>query len=158
MVQPTSSNGDDLLRALFRLMQQVRQAPHDERVERPALLVLARLKENGAMRLSDLAGDVCLDVSTVSRHVRTLEERGLVERASDPADGRAALLTLTDAGRDMLAAAWARRRAWLDDSLGDWSPADRHAVTDAVVRLADSLTPAPPLQRPGRATTAQTRP
>jgi len=143
VVQPTTST-DDLLRALFRLMQQVRQAPHDDVVERPALIVLARLKELGALRLSDLAVDVCLDVSTMSRHVRALEERGYIERATDPADGRASLLTLTAAGRKVLAKAWASRRAWMDQSLADWSVQDRLILTDVLERFADALTPAQP--------------
>lgn len=150
MVQTTTASTDDLLRSLFRLMQQVRQAPHDDVVERPALMVLARLKEQGAMRLSDLASDVCLDVSTMSRHVRALEDRGFIERATHPADGRAALLTLTPAGRKVLATAWASRRAWIDRSLEGWSAEDRRVLNDFVARFAEALTPAPAV-RPARA-------
>jgi DNA-binding MarR family transcriptional regulator len=151
MVQPTTSSTDDLLRGLFRLMQQARQAPHDDVVERPALIVLARLKERGALRLSDLAGDVCLDVSTMSRHVRALEERGYVERTTDPADGRASLLTLTVAGRRVLATAWASRRAWVDRSLEGWSAQDRQVLTDALERFAAALSsPAAPAGRSQR--------
>lgn len=147
-MQLTTST-DDLLRSLFRLMQQVRQAPHDDVVDRPSLIVLARLKELGPLRLSDLAGDVCLDVSTMSRHVRALEERGYLERATDPADGRASLLTLTAAGRSVLATAWASRRAWLDQSLENWSPEDRRVLNEVIARFADALTPAP-TSRAGR--------
>src|SRR4028118_987652 len=153
MVQPTTSGrmtaeSDDLLRSLFQLMQQLRQAPHDDVVERPALIILARLKERGALRLSDLASDVCLDVSTMSRHVRALEERGFVERSTDPADGRASLLTLTAAGRKVLATAWASRRAWMDRSLDGWSAADRQVLTDALERFAGALSsPAPSVGR-----------
>jgi DNA-binding MarR family transcriptional regulator len=149
MVQPTSSSSDDLLRSLFRLMQQVRQAPHDDLVDRPALLVLARLKERAALRLSDLALDVCLDVSTMSRHVRALEERGYVERTVDPADGRASLLTLSAAGREVLDTAWASRRAWIDRSLADWSAEDRRILADVLERFAEALSP-PPSSRAGR--------
>lgn len=144
MVQATNPSTDDLLHSLFRLMQQVRQAPHDDVVERPALIVLARLKELGAMRLSDLAGDVCLDVSTMSRHVRALEERGYIERTTDPADGRAFLLTLTAAGRKVLARAWATRGAWIEGCLSDWSAQDRLVLSDVLERFADALTPPQP--------------
>ncbi len=149
MMQATKPSTDDLLRSLFRLMQQVRQAPHDDVVERPALIVLARLKELGAMRLSDLAGDVCLDVSTMSRHVRALEERGYLARTADPDDGRAALLTLTPAGRKVLATAWASRRAWIDRCLESWPAEDRSVLNDVIDRFADALT-VQPTARPAR--------
>ena len=78
----------DLATALFGVMQQVKQAQHDDPVDKSAIIMLARLREHDTLRLSDLAGHLCLDVSTVSRHARTLEDRGYVARADDPADGQ----------------------------------------------------------------------
>ena len=107
------------------------------------------------MRLWDLAVDVCLDVSTMSRHVRALEERGYVERTVDPADARASLLTLSAAGRKVLDTAWASRRAWIDRSLADWSAEDRRILADVLERFAEALSP-PPSSRAGRMSKQET--
>jgi DNA-binding MarR family transcriptional regulator len=50
-------------------------------------------------RMSELNRHVLLSQPALSRLVDRLAERGLVERRSDPADGRGVRLTLTEAGR-----------------------------------------------------------
>jgi DNA-binding MarR family transcriptional regulator len=50
------------------------------------------------IRLRDLNRHVLLTQPSVSRLVDRLVSRGFVEKESDPADGRGALVTLTDAG------------------------------------------------------------
>lgn len=129
----------DLTTALFGVIQQVKQAQHDDPVDRSAIIILASLREHGTLRLSDLAGHLCLDVSTVSRHARTLEERGYVARAEDPADGRAVQLTMTESGSAVLETAFRSRQAWLDRSLADWSPAERDDLAVKLAMLADAL-------------------
>ena len=52
------------------------------------------------LRVTELMGDALLTQGGVSRLVARLEAAGLVERASDPDDGRAARIRLTDAGTD----------------------------------------------------------
>ena len=129
----------DLTAALFGVMQQVKQAQHDDPVDRSAIIILARLREHAPLRLSALAGQLCLDVSTVSRHARTLEDRGYVTRADDPADGRAVQLTMTASGREVLETAFRNRQAWLDRSLADWSPAERDDLARMLTKLAGAL-------------------
>jgi DNA-binding MarR family transcriptional regulator len=51
------------------------------------------------LRICDLNRYVLLSQPALSRLVDRLAERGLVERRSDPADGRSILLSLTEAGR-----------------------------------------------------------
>jgi DNA-binding MarR family transcriptional regulator len=53
------------------------------------------------VRISELGRHVLLSQPALSRLVDRLAERGLIERAPDPADGRSVLLSLTDAGRDV---------------------------------------------------------
>lgn len=57
----------------------------------------------GADRLTaqDLTASTAMDKVTVSRAVRALIERGLVERRKHQSDGRSALLELTPAGRSV---------------------------------------------------------
>jgi DNA-binding MarR family transcriptional regulator len=46
-----------------------------------------------------------MDRTTLTAALKPLQRRGLVKIAADPADGRSRLLTLTNAGREVLAAA-----------------------------------------------------
>jgi DNA-binding MarR family transcriptional regulator len=141
MMHANESANGRLATALYGLLHAMKSTRHDDPVDRSAIIVMARLHDQGALRLSDLASDLCLDVSTMSRHARTIEERGYITREGDPTDGRAVRLTLTDAGRAVLAAAYENRQAWLEESLADWSKADREQLTRTLERLTEALTP-----------------
>ena len=54
------------------------------------------------LRMSDLSTRQMLTPSGITRVVTRLEERGLVERVPDPADGRASLAALTRSGLETL--------------------------------------------------------
>jgi DNA-binding MarR family transcriptional regulator len=66
--------------------------------------VLQVLDENGSLRQASLAGELGFAQRTVTQAVEALARDGLVERTSDPVDGRAKLVTLTDKGAAALAA------------------------------------------------------
>lgn len=60
--------------------------------------VLFHLAARGPSRMGDLADALGASPAGLSGLVDRLARRGLVERLPDPADGRAALVALTDAG------------------------------------------------------------
>jgi DNA-binding MarR family transcriptional regulator len=135
---------DDVLRGMFRVVAQIKGTVHADTVERQAIIVLSRLRENGSIRLSDLASDLMVDLSTVSRQVRALEDRGLVTRSEDPDDRRASRIVLAPAGGAILDEAWARRHQWLERSLAGWSDDQRADLGATLNRFADALA-APPM-------------
>ena len=73
--------------------------------------LLALLQDAGPLRASDLVTRLGLDKSTVSRQIASLVELGLVDRAADPADGRAQVLTPSRVGSSRLASIREARRA-----------------------------------------------
>ena len=89
--------------------------------------------------MSDLAGCVHADVSTVSRQVSHLVDHGLVAKSPDPHDGRVQVLSLTDEGRRAIAEITAARGRWLRAVLADWSQQDAQQLLGHVTRFADSL-------------------
>jgi DNA-binding MarR family transcriptional regulator len=106
-----------------RFAETVRQRAGAE-IDRAGYGVLVRVAELGPVRLSELAQYLGLDVSTVSRQVQQLEQRGLVERSPDPLDGRASLLDLSEQGRETT---HKMRDAWCEtvaDVIKMWKPAD----------------------------------
>ena len=81
--------------------------------------VLDRLvaDEREGCRIQELAGDVHLSQSALSRVVARLEADGLVERAMCKEDRRGVYARLTDAGRERYAAARPTHRAVLAENL-----------------------------------------
>jgi DNA-binding MarR family transcriptional regulator len=69
-----------------------------------ALVTLRRLDQPGGVTQRQLMQALNLSSGTVSVRVDRLTERGLVSRATDPADRRNSLISLTQAGRDLFEA------------------------------------------------------
>jgi DNA-binding MarR family transcriptional regulator len=75
----------------------------------------------------------------VSRMVSELEERGLVDRAIDPSDGRASLVTITGAGRQELRRAAPVYLAGIDAHFNRYlTGTQRSAVAGALQRVVDA--------------------
>ncbi len=113
---------------------------HPEDEVDPSTFPLAKqLMCHDGMRLSDLAAKVELDASTVSRQIKQLEDKGLVERAPDPDDGRASLIQLSNEGRRTMQAAFRRRFERIKTVLDPWSQRDKDLLQDLLTRLAADL-------------------
>ncbi|NHI19654.1 MarR family transcriptional regulator [Phycicoccus endophyticus] len=74
--------------------------------------VLARL-EDGPRTPKEVADIEQVSAPSMSRTVSGLVERGLVDRADDPTDGRQVILSLTKAGRQTIRETRRRRDQWL---------------------------------------------
>lgn len=101
--------------------------------------VLYALKKAGcALRQTDLNTSVLLSQPALSRLLERLEQRGLVARAPDPADRRAVLVTLTEAGRAAQRATGTRHARSVEERMRVLSPAQQEQLRD----LCDALTAA----------------
>jgi DNA-binding MarR family transcriptional regulator len=67
----------------------------------------------GSVRMQELASEVHLSQSALSRLISRLERDGLVGRASCPQDRRSVFVNITDAGRDRFLTARPTQRAVL---------------------------------------------
>ena len=109
------------------------------RLEGPAYGTLSRLGLVGQCSITELAGLLGLELSTVSRRVKALEDRGLVERRVSPTDRRTALLSLTPEGRELferLSASW---RDMLAEVLEGWDPFTVEVFSELFARFAGAL-------------------
>ncbi|MER7468276.1 MarR family transcriptional regulator [Streptomyces sp. NPDC097981] len=86
--------------------------------------VLSALARTGPRSAADLAPDVGIDRSGVTRRASRLEAAGLIRREADPADRRAHLLVLTEEGRSAVAELRARLAAHIMASLSSWAPGE----------------------------------
>ncbi len=94
--------------------------------------------------MSDLAADLRVDLSVISRQAADLDAAGLVERQPDPSDGRACLLSLTPAGHEALDAVVERLIDRFDSQLAQWDAADLSRLAADLQRLRGDLLQPPP--------------
>jgi DNA-binding MarR family transcriptional regulator len=101
-VAAVADNVISLMRTFNRVRtRMLAAAAHD--VEWSSHIVLRAVANEGPIRASGLAECIQSDPSTVSRQVAALVKEGLLERRSDPEDGRASLLVVTDRAQEILA-------------------------------------------------------
>jgi DNA-binding MarR family transcriptional regulator len=93
-----------------------------EAVDEVTYPVLSGLARTGPCSAAELAGEIGLDRSGVTRRATRLENAGLLRREPDPHDGRATLLTLTEDGQRAVAAMRELLDARIEASLSHWSP------------------------------------
>jgi DNA-binding MarR family transcriptional regulator len=127
-------------RTILRLGIPAHALREGEHIDRSAYWMLKRLDESGApLRLSDLAGLLELDLSTVSRQARQLTDTGMMDRVADPADGRACLVSVSQRGREVLAAMRDARHEVLRTAMSRWAPQERAALAAALARLVEDM-------------------
>lgn len=108
-------------------------------MDRSSYAALFSVDVLGEASLSDLAAEMQLDISTVSRQVRRLEDAGLLERTTHPQDRRVSIVRNTPEGGDV-----ARRigRAWqraFSEALDDWSDDELVELSGDLDRFAQAL-------------------
>ncbi|PPF60750.1 MarR family transcriptional regulator [Clavibacter michiganensis] len=101
--------------------------------------LLAHLTECGATRMRVLADWQGVDKSTMTAHVRRLEERGLVIREPDPDDRRAVLVRATPEAERVLDRNSATARALLGELVGEWTARERTELTRLLGRLVAEI-------------------
>ncbi|HST67441.1 MAG TPA: MarR family transcriptional regulator [Mycobacteriales bacterium] len=139
---------------LMRLMHPVKAAAAREAGggvghDRSAMLLLFPLMR-GPLRPGALAEASFADPSTISRQVAELVRRGLVRREPDPSDGRASLLAITDAGRDVCERLRTLRRDLLATAVDGWTDDELATFASLLNRFNGALgvVYCPPVLRP----------
>ncbi|MCX5240695.1 MarR family winged helix-turn-helix transcriptional regulator [Streptomyces prunicolor] len=91
-----------LLASIGVLVRRARQQPVEGGLTMPERTALAQLDRTGPTTSSALAREAQITAQAMGATLNALRTRGLVERRPDPDDGRRAVLTVTDAGRQAL--------------------------------------------------------
>jgi DNA-binding MarR family transcriptional regulator len=100
---------------------------------------LATVERHGPLSPSELAEIERIRRPTVTRIVRHLEQAGLIERVTDPQDGRASILSVTAEGRALLRRLRERKTAYLAKRLAALDAEDRRTLERAAVLLEGML-------------------
>ncbi|AGL14163.1 putative MarR family transcriptional regulator [Actinoplanes sp. N902-109] len=126
---------------LERLYEALRRLTPRDGLSLTALSTLKRLARLGPQRLSELHAAENVTQPAMTQLVARLGRDGLVARGSDPADGRAVVVSITAAGRDLVERRRVGYAAALDAVLEKLRPADREALIaalPAMERLAEA--------------------
>jgi len=94
--------------------------------------LLRLLERRPGIRVQDAATELGIASNSVSTLVTQLTRNGLVQRASDPLDGRAACLWLTALSQDWVARIGSAREEALAKALDSLGEAERKALEAAV--------------------------
>ncbi|MFP3989480.1 MarR family winged helix-turn-helix transcriptional regulator [Streptomyces sp. E11-3] len=93
-----------------------------EGVDEVSYPVISGLARRGRCTAAELAGDVGLDRSVVSRRATALQNAGLLTRAPDPRDSRGTLLMLTPKGQEAVRTMRDRLAQLIGEHLSEWPP------------------------------------
>jgi DNA-binding MarR family transcriptional regulator len=125
----------DVAHALEALVTWLRDSREPADMSKSALSALSRLDTLGPLRITYLAEREGLTQPGMTTLVNRLVSGGLAERRSDPDDGRAVLVALTDAGLARLTDYRVSRTRFIAARLEQLDPASRNALADAVPAL-----------------------
>jgi DNA-binding MarR family transcriptional regulator len=136
----------ELARVLARIGRGLRYRTRDARealeVTHSEGELLRLIGRQPGVRVQDAALELGVASNSVSTLVKQLSRTGLVQRASDPLDGRAAHLWLTPSAEDWVTRVGNAREAAIGRALCALDDADRAAIEAAVpamARLAEAI-------------------
>jgi DNA-binding MarR family transcriptional regulator len=132
-----------LLVSMGLLRRRLRQVPVEGELTLPETSALARLNRGGPTTASMLARVEQISPQSMGATLGALEARGLVARQPDPEDGRRVVLSVTEAGLEVLRNKRTARIEQLAQALSEgFTPSELEQLMVAaplIERLAQSL-------------------
>jgi DNA-binding MarR family transcriptional regulator len=131
----------DLRPLLSRLYHLVRRRTLQLQLTLTQASVLSELLNDGPRRMSALAELEGVRMPSMTDVVKRLERLGLVRRETDPTDGRAVLVRVTEQGKRFHDEVIVAREEFLRERLTGMTHADRDAIEAALPALRRLLDP-----------------
>lgn len=132
----------DLRVLVSRLRRRFRDLYREDDLTASQMAVLGRLYSDGPSSTSDLAAAEHVRPQSMAATLAALDERGVIRRDPDPADGRRQLISLTEAGRDTVHDSRRLRDEWLSRALQErYSDAERTTIVEALALLERLIEP-----------------
>jgi DNA-binding MarR family transcriptional regulator len=105
----------------------------------PQMRALAVLSVIDGIQIRQLAVYAVVEQSTLSRALDTLAGEGLVRRVPDPADSRATLIQITEAGRAAFEAMWPRMAQSYARMFRGIGPGERAAFVGTLQKILTNI-------------------
>jgi DNA-binding MarR family transcriptional regulator len=103
-------------------------------------VLLATLARGHALTQRELAARMPSDPSTVRAMLVLLEERGLVSRSTNPTDGRARTVALTESGLQKFRQVFKAGQAIRDEMVSSLTAEETRSLVKLLRRVSESLT------------------
>jgi DNA-binding MarR family transcriptional regulator len=129
---------EELRQVMKRLVREMRRDASEHGGDIPLVqyMLLSVIQEQPGIGVAELARLENVRAATMSVHVKSMEEAGLVERsAPDPQDRRRSGVQATAFGLERLEALRDKRRDWLSGRIGRLTPAQLAALEAAIEPL-----------------------
>lgn len=127
---------DALTRTIENFNRFYIRLPTLQKLSFTTLSVLDTLAFSGPKRLTELARTEQISQPGLTQLITRLERDGLVERRPDPTDGRAALIHITEDGRQIGQSRHDDRARQLLPAIAQLTPEERRAIAGALPALS----------------------
>jgi DNA-binding MarR family transcriptional regulator len=126
----------DIRVVVSRLRRRLREVAGLDDLTPSQTSVLSRIEKGGPASASDLAAAEGVRPQSMATTLAAIDERGLIRREPDPADGRRQLISLSDIGRETIQGSRRAREEWLARALADgYTEAERQTIIEALTLL-----------------------
>jgi len=127
-------------------------------VKNTELRILVQLSGKPGLAVNELSRRTRIDKGWISRSLRGLERRGLVQRTSHPTDSRATLVSLTERGDELVRGFAPVAQARNQRLLAGLDEAEVYGLLDALFLRAEDILLNPDLSGPAALTSIARRP
>lgn len=86
-----------------------------------------------------LQKEIDIDAAAITRHLKGLEESGMVTRRNNPVDNRVTLVSLTQQGRDKVHSYKEEKKRFISSLLTGFDEQDRKSLVDKLTRLQHNI-------------------
>ena len=132
-----------LMAALRECAKHVQRGVADQPLDEVDVGVLTLAgAEKGSLKPSQAAATLEVSFPSVTRHVRALQDKGLISIAPDTDDGRSYAITLSSAGERALRAYRDNLLARFTPAVADWPATELATLATQLTRLAESMSSA----------------
>ncbi|WP_342564098.1 MarR family transcriptional regulator [Paenibacillus sp. FSL R7-0345] len=131
---------DQILELLQALNQGV--SPKFERcagISPTRLRLLHELYQAEEISQISLQREIDIDPAAITRHLKGLEESGMISRRNNPADNRVTLVSLTPQGRERIHCYKEEKNRFISSLLAGFDKAEREMLADMLIRLQHNI-------------------
>lgn len=108
-------------------------------LKRAHYLLLLILERDGPQPAGRIATELGLDASTVARQIAVMLESNLLEKKTDPSDGRSGILQATEHGLTRMSEMRSERLTRVEALFKDWQTKQRSELAEHLGQLNTSL-------------------
>lgn len=134
------SNQEQILYLLKGLNNQI--SPKFERctgISSSRYELLHQLYETEEINQSTLQKAINIDSAAITRHLKQLEENGMVTRRRNPTDNRVIFVRLTDEGRKQIVSYKKEKISFVNQMLHDFKPEELESLSDMLNRMKNNI-------------------